>query len=121
HNAYHYDGTSSRLMANYVAQISAGTDQYGNEVLYSIDMYMHWLRRTDMLGNAEWEYGNVSQISAAGNDMVLAVNAWDNSASCSDRDWSWTSVWSATNTLGGGGWHSISRSGLNPVYGPLAA
>ena len=127
HNAYHYDGSSSRLMANYVAQISAGTDQYGNEVLYSIDMYMRWLRRTDMSGHAEWEYGNVSQISAAGNDMVFAVNSSDNSVSVFDRGWSWYGLWYSTNNWGSGGWHTLyggwsgAPTAANPAYFPLAA
>src|SRR5262249_9759324 len=39
HNVYYYNGSSSKLVANYAAQISAGLDRYGNEVVYSIDMY----------------------------------------------------------------------------------
>jgi hypothetical protein len=122
--AYHYDGSNTQLIAMYVSQISAGLDQYGNEVLYSIDMYYHGVRRNDLSGNVngEWEGGNVSQISAAGNDMVFGVAGWgDGSVWVFDRDWSWGNYWAATNNWGSGGWHSLGGWAASPYYAPLAA
>src|SRR5262249_17558076 len=124
HNVYYYNGSSSKLVANYAAQISAGLDRYGNEVVYSIDMYYYGLRRNDLSGNVkgEWEAGNVSQISAAGNDMVFAVNAGANTIiSVFDRNGTWNGFWSATNNWGSGGWHPLYGWAASPYYAPLAA
>jgi hypothetical protein len=121
--AYHYDGSGTQLMAMYVSQISAGLDRYGNEVLYSIDMYYHGVRRNDMSGNVNGQYegGNVSQISAAGNDMVFAVAGWDTSIWEFDRNGTWNSYWAATNNPGSGGWHALNGATASPYYAPLAA
>jgi hypothetical protein len=118
--AYHYDGTSSQFMTWYVAQISAGLDQYGNEVLYSIDTTDHSMHRQDLLGGWEHEGGVVSQISAAGNDLVFAVCP-DQTLQVFDRDWAWGVQWTNTGNWGSNGWHFISSWTANPYYAPLAA
>ncbi len=121
-NVYYYNGSSSKLVGNYAAQISAGLDQYGNEVVYSIDMYYHGLRRNDLSGNLNGEYegGNVAQISAAGNDLVFAVCP-DQTLQVFDRDWAWGVQWTNTCNWGWNGWHFISSWTANPYYAPLAA
>jgi hypothetical protein len=121
--AFHYDGSSSQAIALYVAQISAGLDQYGNEVLYSIDMYYHWVNRHDLSGNLNGVGvgGSVSQISAAGNDMVFGVASWDNSVWVYDRNWSWAYYWVETYNYGSGGWHPLNSTTASPYNSPLAA
>jgi hypothetical protein len=86
-------------------------------------MYYHGVRRNDLSGNVngEWEGGNVSQISAAGNDMVFAVAGWDTSIWAFDRNGTWNSYWSATNNWGSGGWHPLNGATASPYYAPLAA
>jgi hypothetical protein len=123
HEVFHYDGSSSRAVALYTAQISAAVDQYGNEIVYTIDMYYHWVVRHDLSGNLNGVGvgGSVSQISAAGNDMVFAVNSGDNSVSVYDRNWSWYSYWASTGNWGSNGWHPLYGWASSPYYAPLAA
>jgi hypothetical protein len=120
-DAYHYDGSNSQLVAYYCSQISAGLDRYGNEIVYTIDLYYHWMYRHDLSGNlnGEWESGNITQISAAGNDMVFAVTPGDNSVWVYDRDWMWNGYYSYQGTWSGNGWHPLYGNTSSPLYAPL--
>jgi hypothetical protein len=123
HEVYHYDGSSSRAVAFYASQISAAVDQYGNEFVYNIDMYYHWVYRNDLSGNLNGVYvgGSVSQISAAGNGMVFGVASWDNSVWVYDPNWNWYGYWASTGNWSSDGWHPLYGTASSPYYFPLAA
>jgi hypothetical protein len=120
-DAYHYDGTT-KLVALYCSQISAGLDNYGNDIVYTIDLYYHWLYRHDLSGNlnGQCESGNVTQISAAANDMVFAVTPNNNSIWVYDRDWIWNGYYGYVGSWSSYGWHALYGNSASPFYAPLA-
>jgi hypothetical protein len=63
----------------------------------------------------------VSQISAAGNDMVFAVAAADNSVWVCDRNWTWYNSWASSGNWGTyNGWHPLYGTAASPYHAPLA-
>jgi hypothetical protein len=108
---YHYDGSSTtRISWTYASQIATGLDQYGNEIVYDVDLYYHDLWRWNLSGGGQELGGGINQISAAGNDMVFAVAPGDNKVWDYDRD----SIW------GSSGWNFLNGWAANPFSSPFS-
>jgi hypothetical protein len=119
-NAYYFDGTSSRYLMASAIQISAGLDQWGNEILLEIYSGDHALYRSDIYGHWQYEGGPMTQISAAGNDMVFAVTPIENHVWTFDPNNVWGGYWAWRNDLSSD-WHYLpDYQAINPLYAPLS-
>src|SRR5262249_2622287 len=99
-----FDGTSSRYLMASAVQISAGLDQWGNATLLEIYSGDHALYRSDIYGHWQYEGGNWTQISAAQNDMVFAVESGSQHIFAYDPNGSWSSFWWSYWPYYGGAW-----------------
>jgi hypothetical protein len=125
-NAYYFNGTSSRYLMASATQISAGLDQWGNEILLEIYSGDHALYRSDIYGNWQYEGGAyLTQISAAGNDMVFAVTSIVNQVWTFDLNLSWWVYWASREDPPSAWyptsyWHNLYGDTINPLYAPLS-